>query len=222
MNKNHEGIAGHEGTNKPDVDNNLLEFCRDLCARDSGGAGMKTEMTADKAHERIGDSYMKKNKKTEALFAYARALRTQPLNFSAQKKAIRLLDKSPGLETVFDKDAAGGGGAWFAEKDEWICFIRGIRHFISGRFQEALSCFEGPAGNKKTESLFDAYAAGCLWLDGKEPNKAVRITAGSAGMILHICLNYILLCLRKGYRQYADLLTLQEKKITELIKAYGI
>lgn len=180
-------------------------------------------LTSSKIHEMIGDYYINKQKKREAIFAYLRALQWDPLDYIVQEKVLCIYnDNQCYFSTLFEENPWCLEGSWFNCKEDFLHFIIGIISLKSNEFQKSINSFINISKNSISYTLSSAYTSFIWWITGEE-SEVVKFLKGEdkaleiITLFLHICKDYSLDILIKGHRlfPYSELIAIEREMLSK-------
>lgn len=210
--------------NKPSKD--LLDFYHNLeltksDTNENAEDFSDEDMTCDKIYIKIGDLYIKEEKKKEALVAYLRAIQWNPLNELAQEKIIDILDKN--FSQFYDFLECKCWileGNWFYNKQDFINYLNGVIYFHNQQIEQSISYFLKISENKIIHNIVLAYITSSLWIVEKkeEVEKYINNQDMPAEFWLsffNICKGYALKRLDEGLRHYpySELIMIEKQRI---------
>ncbi len=163
------------------------------------------EITCAEVHEKIGDIYVKTNKRREALSAYLRVLQWDPKNERVQDEIAEFFNENPSLFQSCEKGQWVCEGNWFQYKQDFIYYVYGMVSFRNQQYEKALEFFSQNPEGEKCRPVFLAYRASILWLQGKETEIRMdrrEMTADFIQLFYSICKGCIVEKLNKSCQQY--------------------
>lgn len=201
--------------NEMDIpDNGLTQYYRQLCRLN--GSTPAEELTAAQTHEAIGDLYMKRNKKSEAFYAYLVALQKDSWKLELQQKVILRITEDPALNAILNKFDRFSPNGWFAENNGFKNFVFGLKYYYEESFQQATALFSQTINNPEASLICRSYAISIPLLE-KRMNELRQTDHFNLDYYeVCACINFILCYIQKPLLYCGDLIRLLEEKIRKL------